>query len=123
MSETWKGIRKILLTMLLALGIGAIFILAIGESPIAAYTALFKGAFNGKLRLGTTLAGFTPLLLTSIAFAVAAQAGAFNVGVEGEVFLGGITAAYIGINWTFLPKPLLMLACFAGAMIVAAAWA
>lgn len=123
MSETWKGIRKILLTMLLALGIGAIFILAIGESPIAAYSALFKGAFNGKLRLGTTLAGFTPLLLTSIAFAVAAQAGAFNVGVEGEVFLGGITAAYIGINWTFLPKPLLMLACFAGAMVVAAAWA
>lgn len=123
MSETQKGIRKILLTMLLALGIGAIFIIAIGESPIAAYTALLKGAFNGKLRLGTTLAGFTPLLLTSIAFAVAAQAGAFNVGVEGEVFLGGLTAAYIGINWTFLPKPLLMLACFAGAMVVAAAWA
>ena len=46
---------------------------------------------------------FTPLLLTSIAFAVAAKAGAFNVGVEGEVFLGGITAAYIGINW-FLPS-------------------
>lgn len=123
MSETWKGIRKILLTMALALGIGAIFILAIGESPVEAYSALFKGAFNGKLRLGTTLAGFTPLLLTSIAFAVAAQAGAFNVGVEGEVFLGGITAAYIGINWTFLPKPLLLLACFLGAMAVAAAWA
>ena len=69
------------------------------------------------------LTGFTPLLLTSIAFAVAAKAGAFNVGVEGEVFLGGITAAYIGINWTFLPKPALYVACFVGAMVVAAAWA
>lgn len=69
------------------------------------------------------MGGFTPLLLTSIAFAVAAKAGAFNVGVEGEVFLGGITAAYIGVNWTFLPKPFLYLACFLGAMAVAAAWA
>ena len=46
-----------------------------------------------------------------------------NVGVEGEVFLGGIVAAYIGINWTFLPKPLLLIACFAGAIVVGAAWA
>lgn len=92
------------------------------ENPIDAYAALFRGAFDGELRLGTTLAGFTPLLLTSIAFAVAAKAGAFNVGVEGEVFLGGITAAYIGINWTFLPKPALYVACFVGAMVVAAAW-
>ncbi|MFR3284591.1 MAG: hypothetical protein ACLTR6_09810 [Clostridium fessum] len=78
------------------------------ENPIDAYAALFRGAFDGELRLGTTLAGFTPLLLTSIAFAVAAKAGAFNVGVEGEVFLGGITAAYIGINWTFLRSRLCM---------------
>ena len=109
--------------MFLALAIGALFIIGIGENPIDAYGALLKGAFSGKLRLGTTLAGFTPLLLTSIAFAVAAKAGAFNVGVEGEVFLGGITAAYIGVNWTFLPKPFLYLACFLGAMAVAAAWA
>lgn len=112
-----------LLTMLLALGIGAIVILAIGENPLTAYAALLKGAFSGKLRLGTTLAGFTPLLLTSVAFAVAARAGAFNVGVEGEVFLGGITAAYIGIYWTFLPRPLLFIACFLGAMAVAGFWA
>ncbi len=39
------------------------------------------------------------------------------------MFLGGITAAYIGVNWTFLPKPFLYLACFLGAMAVAAAWA
>ena len=123
MNQTLSSLRKILLTMFLALAIGALFIIGIGENPIDAYGALLKGAFSGKLRLGTTLAGFTPLLLTSIAFAVAAKAGAFNVGVEGEVFLGGITAAYIGVNWTFLPKPFLYLACFLGAMAVAAAWA
>lgn len=123
MNQSLKGLIKILITMVIALGIGAIIILAIGENPLMAYGALLKGAFGTKLGLGTTLASFTPLLITSIAFAVAAQAGAFNVGVEGEVILGGITAAYIGVNWGFLPAPLLYVACFAGAMIVAALWA
>jgi len=123
MNVAVKSIQKILLTMLLALAIGALFILFIGENPLEAYGALLRGAFNGKLKIGTTLASFTPLLLTSCAFAVAAKAGAFNVGVEGEVFLGGITAAYIGINWTFLPAPVLLIVCFLGAMTVAALWA
>lgn len=123
MKQTLKNSRKILLTMLLALGIGAIIILAIGENPLAAYGSLLRGAFDGKLKIGTTLAAFTPLLLTSCAFAVAAQAGAFNVGVEGEVFLGGLVAAYIGINWGFLPKPVLLLACFAGAIAIGMLWA
>ena len=118
-----KSVLNVLLPLILALFVGAIIILCIGENPIEAYMALFEGAFDGKLRLGTTLAGFTPLLLTSLAFIVAAKAGAFNVGVEGEVLLGGIVAAYIGINWTFLPVPLLILTCFLGAMIVAALWA
>lgn len=123
MSNTVKSVRKLLCTMLLALGIGAVFILAIGENPLEAYAALFRGAFASKRAFGTTLASFTPLLLTATAFAVAAKGGAFNVGVEGEVFLGGIVAAYIGINWTFLPKPMLLVACFLGAATIGALWA
>lgn len=123
MNQSLKGLVKILVTMIIALAIGAVIILSIGENPLMAYGALLKGAFGTKLGFGTTLASFTPLLLTSIAFAVAAQAGAFNVGVEGEVILGGITAAFIGINCGFLPEPLLYLACFTGAMLVTAIWA
>lgn len=123
MENTKKMIFKIFYTMLIALTLGAILILLIGENPLKAYGALFKGAFATKLGFGTTLAGWTPLLLTSVAFAVAAQGGAFNVGVEGEVILGGIASAYIGINWGFLPVPLLFIACFLGAMIVGALWA
>ena len=123
MNSAIESMKKILLTMLLALGAGAIIIIVIGQNPLDAYAALIRGAFVGKRAFGTTLASMTPLLLTTVAFALAAKAGAFNVGVEGEVFLGGIVAAYIGINWTFLPKPLLLLACFAGAIVVGALWA
>ncbi len=123
MKQKYSYVVKILLTIVLALAIGAIFIVAIGEDPVAAYAALFNGAFNGKLRFGTTLASFTPLLLTSVAFVIAAKAGAFNVGVEGEVFLGGLMAGYIGAYWTHVPAPLLMVFCFLGAMLIGAAWA
>lgn len=118
-----KSVANVLLPLLLALLAGTLIILCLGEDPVVAYTALLEGAFKGKLKLGTTLASFTPLLLTTTAFIIAAKAGAFNVGVEGEVLIGGIVAAYIGINWTFLPKPILLVACFLGAMLVAALWA
>jgi len=120
MRDLWVSLRRFLFIILFSLAIGAVFIMMIGENPLNAYGALVRGAFVGKLNLGKTLANFTPLLLTSLAFAVGAKGGAFNVGVEGEVFLGGIAAAYIGIHWTFLPMPLHLLACFLGAMIVGA---
>lgn len=70
MNSAVESVKKILLTMLLALGVGAIIILVIGQNPIEAYAALIKGAFVGKRAFGTTLASLTPLLLTTVAFAL-----------------------------------------------------
>ena len=122
LTGSMKGVVRILLILLLAMTIGAIVILLIGENPLEAYGALLRGAFNGKRNFGTTLANFTPLLLTSFAFAIASKAGAFNVGVEGEVFLGGITAAWIGIN-VHVPGPILIVLCFLGGALIGAFWA
>lgn len=123
MKSANKMIIKILITLIIALSIGAILIMFIGENPIKAYFALLKGAFGTRLGFGNTISGFTPLLLTSVAFCIAALGGAFNVGVEGEVILGGLVAAYVGINWGFLPVPVLYAVCFLSAMIVSALWA
>lgn len=114
---------KLIFILVISLLIGSIFILIIGENPIDAYIALLKGAFGTRLGMGNTIASWTPLILTTMAFTIGAQVGAFNVGVEGEVILGAITAAYIGINRGFLPVPLLFIACFLGAMIVGGLWA
>lgn len=121
--ESGAGTLRILLILLVAMAVGAVVILLIGENPLDAYYALMRGAFSGKRNFGTTLANFTPLLLTGMAFAVASKAGAFNVGVEGEVFLGGIAAAWVGINVKGLPAFPHILLCFAAAMAVGALWA
>lgn len=122
-NESGAGILRILLILIVAMAVGAGVILLIGENPLEAYSALMNGAFSGKRNFGTTLANFTPLLLTGMAFAVASKAGAFNVGVEGEVFLGGIAAAWVGINVKGLPPFPHIVLCFAAAMAVGAVWA
>ncbi len=121
--EPLRDVRRILLIMLLAVGIGALLVLFVGENPLVAYGALLRGAFKGTRAFGTTLGTFTPILISAMAFAVAAKAGAFNVGVEGEIFLGAITAAWLGISFPGMPAVPHMLLCFAGAVLVGALWA
>jgi simple sugar transport system permease protein len=122
-TQSAEGTLRILLILIVAMAVGAAVILLIGQNPLDAYGALLKGAFSGKRNFGTTLANFTPLLLTGMAFAIASKAGAFNVGVEGEVFLGGIAAAWVGIYVKGLPALPHLLLCFFAAMAVGAVWA
>lgn len=122
-SNVRQSVLRILLTIVLALFVGSIIILAIGENPLTVYKALINGAFAGRLGIGQTIAMFTPLLLTASAFAIAAKAGGFNVGIEGEVFLGGLAAAAITIYGAGIPKPILYVLAFAGAMLVGGLWA
>lgn len=116
-------IFNLLNTILISMLIGAILMLILGYNPIEAYYHLFRGAFVGKLSLGTTLEKFVPLLLTSLAFVISAKVGVFNIGVEGELYLGAITAAWIGVLFDGLFGPLHILLCFLGAMLVGALWA
>nr|WP_312667875.1 ABC transporter permease [Tissierella praeacuta] len=122
MTKSTNKYLNLLLTTLVSIFIGAVIMLFLGHNPIEAYFQLFKGAFVGKLNLGTTLQKFVPLLLTSIAFVVSSRAGVFNVGVEGELYLGAIAAAWVGFTFTSLPGPLLIILCIMVAALIGAAW-
>lgn len=122
MTKSANKYLNLLLTTLVSILIGAVIMLTLGHNPIEAYFQLFKGAFVGKLNLGTTLQKFVPLLLTSFAFVVSSRAGVFNVGVEGELYLGAIAAAWVGFTFTSLPGPLLILLCIVVAALIGAAW-
>lgn len=117
-----KKYISLLLTTLVSILIGAVIMIGLGYNPIEAYLQLFKGAFVGKLNIGTTLQKFVPLLLTSLAFATAARAGVFNVGVEGEMYLGAIAAAFVGFTLVSVPGPILIILCILVAALVGAAW-
>ena len=92
----------------LALLLGALIMLATGYKPTDGYAALIKGALGSARGIGNTLARAVTLSMTGIAMAIAAQAGIFNVGGEGQLYLGGMASALVGA-WLFGFSPYLVL--------------
>ncbi|HEU5433862.1 MAG TPA: ABC transporter permease [Thermomicrobiales bacterium] len=101
----------------IALLAGAVVIVLSGQDPILAYRAMLEGALAGKRPLAETLVAATPLILGGLAFAVAAQAGLFNIGIEGQMMVGGMAAGLAGAAGWPLPAVIyLPLAIVIGAL-------
>ncbi|MBN9018640.1 MAG: ABC transporter permease [Rhizobiales bacterium] len=111
-----------LLAVVLALAVGAVLILAWGASPVTAYAALLDGAFGSWNSLGETLLRAIPLTFTGLAIAIAFRGGTFNLGAEGQLFLGATAAAWVGLAMPTLPAPLLIPAMILTAAFVGALW-
>ncbi len=120
----WADVVLIpLISLLLAAGLSALVILAIGEDPVAAVKLMVDGALGSSYGLGYTLYYATNFMFTGLAVAVAAHAGLFNIGGEGQAMLGGLGVAVICL---FIPWPhwtLALLFATLGAGLFGAAWA
>src|SRR5919204_3458522 len=81
--------------------IGAAFLImaavlaATGHDPVHTYRRLFDAAFVGRAAWTDTLTLATPLLFTGLAAAVAFRMQLFNIGAEGQLYLGAITGSGI----------------------------
>ena len=87
---------SLLTAVLLALAVGAAIMLVCGHNPIEGYGALIEGALGKPRAIGNTLAKTVTLCLTGLAMSLAAKAGVFNVGGEGQLYLGAMAAAVVG---------------------------
>lgn len=109
-------------TILIGLVAGGLLMIPFGFDPFAAYSALFQGAFGSVPDVLETLAFSTPLMLTAVTFAVGVKSGLFNIGAEGQMYMGAIGATAIA-GLLHLPSGLhLALATVAG-MLVGGLWA
>jgi general nucleoside transport system permease protein len=107
----------------IAVIIGSIIMLLAGFDPVAAYSAMIKGAFGGGRQTGETLLRSTPLIFTGLAVAYGFRAGLFNIGAEGQLFMGGLSAAFLGIALAGLPRPLNIVIMIVAGAAIGAAWA
>ena len=87
---------SLLLAVALALLVGAGVMRLTGHDPLQSYAALISGALGKPRAVGNTLAKTITLCLTGLAMSLAARAGMFNVGGEGQLFLGAMAAAVVG---------------------------
>ncbi len=105
-----------LIAIAAALLVGASLILLAGANPITAYTALFQESLSTYFGFGNTLTKMTPLLLTGLGVLVALRAGQFNIGGEGQIYLGALGSTLMGLYVQGLPMlihvPIALLAGF-----------
>lgn len=67
-----------------------------GVSPWVAYGEMLRGAFGSRLAVTETLTRASPLILTGLAAAVAFRARLWNIGGEGQFYMGALAAAALG---------------------------
>lgn len=122
MIQGLKSFIQVVITLALALLAGGVIIQLSGKDALAAYRVLFDSALGSERALANSLLAATPLIFTGLATLVAFRAGIFNVGVEGSLYMGAFTAAWVGFTFTDWPGVILPLAAFAAAGFVGALW-
>ena len=115
-------------SVLSALLVGALIMHFSGHAPLEGYGAMLRGALSSPRALGDTLAKSATLCLTALAMAVAAQAGIFNVGGEGQLYLGAMASAIVGgyltgwPAWAAVPLALVAAMAAGGLYALLPAW-
>ncbi|HLG89961.1 MAG TPA: ABC transporter permease [Alphaproteobacteria bacterium] len=102
--------------------ISGVILALLGVDPFATFASLLRGAFGYPEAIGYTLYYTTTYIFVGLAVWIGLQAGLFNIGGEGQVYLGGLGAGLICGAFPSLPGFLsLPLACLAAASF-GAAW-
>jgi general nucleoside transport system permease protein len=120
----WADIGLLpIINLLAALLVSGILVAIIGENPLEAMMVMIKGAFVYKGSLGYTLYYATNFIFTGLAVAVAFHAMLFNIGGEGQAYLGGLGAGLICLLLdSILPAVLLVPLAIMAAAGFGAVW-
>ncbi len=102
----------------LALVLGGLLLQLNGADPIQAYKTLWLGAFGGSQQLTETLLKATPLLIIALGLTVAFRAKVWNIGAEGQYYIGALCGSVVALALPNLPiawlLPLMVLAGIVG---------
>lgn len=136
----WQELLIPILAVITGLIVGAIVIVASGENPFVAYGALFAGSFGTPADLiqgiqiyfatgdskellsaiypfTESLVTATPYIFAGLSVALGFRCGLFNIGAEGQFFIGALCSAFVGYSLKGLPMIVhLPLAILGGAL-------
>lgn len=119
----WVDIGLIpVLNLAAAFFIAGLVVVLIGEDPFHAVQVLLWGAFGFGEGVGYTLFYATNFIFTGLAVAVAFHAGLFNIGGEGQAYIGGLGVAIVCLSldhfvpwWVTFPFAVIASALFGAA--------
>ena len=111
-----------LISILLGLVVGTVFMLITGHNPISGFSYLMQGGLKNIERMGNTIATATPLILTGLSVAFAFRTGLFNIGAPGQMLFGGFCATAVGLTFPALPSFILVPIMVITGMLGGAIW-
>lgn len=101
--------------ILLSLIFSAVLMLAVGYNPVVAYSSMLYGSFGTTQAVANTLSKSIPLIFCGLSFSFAAKSGIFNIGGEGQLYLGALASAVVALSMQGMPRLLVMgMSIFAG---------
>ncbi len=110
-----------LAAVLFAMIVSSFLMLAIDKNPLEVYATMVEFSFSRMDSMAAILFNATPLIFSGLSVAVGFRLGLFNIGVEGQYFMGAFCAALVGFSFTNLPMlihlPLAIAAAMAGGML------
>ena len=116
------GLVLPLLNLASALLVAGVVIFALGERPTESLAIMVKSAFLNPEGLGYTLFYASTFIFTGLAVAFALHAGLFNIGAEGQMYIGGLgmTLVLLALDrtlpgWLVIPLAVLGSAAFGAA--------
>ena len=113
-----------LINLVVAFIVAGLVVLLVGENPLSAAVIMVDGAFGGGRNIAYTLYYSTSFIFTGLAVAVAFHGGLFNIGGEGQAYIGGLGVAVVCLTFdSLLPWWLTFPLAIIGAAAVGAAWA
>ena len=118
------SLLRTFITIMVALGIGIIVIAFTSSEPANAIKSFFIGPFSNVYFFGNMLAASIPLMLTGLAASIAFSASAFNLGLEGQLYISALVGTYItwkfqGLSPFILIPLVLVISFFTGGVIAA----
>ncbi len=118
-----KTIMIRLIAVFLSLVTASLFLGFMGHNPIQVFGSLAVGAFGSAYRMRETMTTAIPLIVTSIGIMIAFKMKFWNIGGEGQILMGAFAASYVALNFTYLPKPMLLALMFVAGFIGGGLWA
>jgi ABC-type uncharacterized transport system permease subunit len=111
-----------LLAILLARLVEGVFLFISGYNPFGVYGVLFKGAFGTWYGLSESIVTAIPLILTGLGVSIAFRMVLWNIGGEGQLYMGAFAASWVALSYPDAPAYILQPAMFMAGFTGGALW-
>ena len=101
--DTLEAFAAVIVTIVIALAICFVMLLAVGKDPVEAYHWLLTGPFSRTTRLGQVIVLTTTLTILGLSVAIPFRSGLLSLGAEGQLYMGALAATAVSLGFPLAP--------------------